>query len=86
MKARLLLFLPAGCIFALALCLFQVPSEVRADCEVPEKYRDTVSKGLEYLVKHQHKDGHWEGDEGKHPTAMTALVGIALLNLHVRKN
>ena len=79
MKSRLLFLVPAGCLAALALCLFQVPSQVRADYEVPEKYRDTVSKGLEYLVKHQHKDGHWEGDEGKHPTAMTALAGIALL-------
>ncbi len=47
--------------------------------DVPEKYRDTVYKGLEYLVKNQHKDGHWEGDAGKHPVAMTALVGMALL-------
>jgi hypothetical protein len=47
--------------------------------EIPQKYRDTVAKGLAYLVKQQHKDGHWEGDDGKHPVAMTGLVGIALL-------
>ena len=47
--------------------------------EVPEKYRDTVDKGLEYLAKHQHEDGHWEGDDGQHPVAMTGLVGLALL-------
>ena len=47
--------------------------------DVPGKYRDTVKKGLEYLVKNQHKDGHWEGDDGKHPVAMTGLVGLALL-------
>jgi hypothetical protein len=64
-------------IFLVALCVC-LPDSAWAD-EVPEKYRDTVSKGLEYLVKHQHKDGHWEGDEGKHPTAMTTLVGMALL-------
>ena len=47
--------------------------------EVPEKYRETVRKGLEYLAKNQHKDGHWEGDGGQHPVAMTGLVGLALL-------
>src|SRR5262245_34887089 len=47
--------------------------------DVSEKYRETIRKGLAYLAKHQHKDGHWEGDEGKHPVAMTGLVGLALL-------
>jgi len=45
----------------------------------PEEHRDTVHKGLAFLVKHQHQDGHWEGDEGKQPVAMTGLVGLALL-------
>jgi hypothetical protein len=56
----------------------RVPTPAQAD-EIPEKYRDTVSKGLEYLGKNQHKDGHWEGDDGKHPVAMTGLAGLALL-------
>jgi hypothetical protein len=38
-----------------------------------------VHKGLEYLVKQQHADGHWEGDGGQHPVAMTGLAGLALL-------
>ena len=46
---------------------------------VPEKYLGTLKKGLEYLTRNQHKDGHWEGDDGKHPMATTALVGVALL-------
>ena len=46
---------------------------------LPETYRHTVSKGLEYLVKHQFKDGHWEADDGQHPVATTALAGLALL-------
>jgi hypothetical protein len=50
-----------------------------ADDAVPEKIRDMVQKGLAYLAKSQHKDGHWEGDHGKHPVAMTGLVGLALL-------
>ncbi len=37
------------------------------------------AKGLDYLVKHQLPDGHWEGDGGKHPVAMTGLAGLPLL-------
>jgi hypothetical protein len=51
---------------------------VRAD-EIPVKYRETVRKGLEYLVKQQHKDGHWSVGGDHYPTTMTALAGMALL-------
>jgi Prenyltransferase and squalene oxidase repeat len=86
MKIKVVCFLLAGCLLVLPAWLVHVPSPTPQGVdppakasEVPEKYRDTVSKGLEYLVKHQHKDGHWEGDDGKHPVAMTGLVGLALL-------
>ncbi len=78
MKTRLLFLLLTGCLLALAAWLVHVPNAAQAD-GVPEKYRDTVNKGLEYLAKNQCKDGHWEGDDGKHPVAMTALAGMALL-------
>src|SRR5436190_21343798 len=78
MRTKIALLLLAGCVLCVASWLVHVPAPTHAD-EVPEKYRDTVHKALEYLVKHQHKDGHWEGDDGKHPVAMTGLVGIALL-------
>src|SRR5438105_11463511 len=51
----------------------------RAD-EIPAKYRDTVDKGLAYLVKQQHKDGHWSVQGDQYPVSMTALAGIALLS------
>jgi hypothetical protein len=62
---------------ALSPVMQAAESSPAQEVAVPEKYRDTIHKGLEYLAKHQFKDGHWEGDEGKHPTAMTALVGLA---------
>jgi squalene cyclase len=77
MKTRMSVFLLVGGFVALAAWLVHEPKSAQA-VEIPEKYRDTVRKGLEYLVKHQHKDGHWEGDDGKHPVAMTGLVGLAL--------
>jgi len=78
MKTKLLFVSLTGCLLALASWLVHEPNPAQAD-EIPEKYRETVSKGLEYLAKNQHKDGHWEGDGGKHPVAMTGLAGIALL-------
>src|SRR5262245_26365208 len=77
MRKKLLLFI-VGCVLCVASWFVHVPPPTQAD-EVPEKYRDTVHRGLEFLVKHQYEDGHWEGDEGKHPIAMTGLAGIALL-------
>src|SRR5438309_606196 len=78
MKTKLLILLLASCLVALVAWLVHVPNPSQADA-VPEKYRETVHEGLEYLVKNQFKDGHWEGDGGKHPVAMTGLVGLALL-------
>jgi hypothetical protein len=78
MKSKLLLILLAAAIVGLAAWVVRGPGPAQAD-EVPEKYRDTVRKGLEYLAKNQAKDGHWEGDDGKHPVAITGLVGLALL-------
>ncbi len=75
MRTNLLL---VACVVAVAAWLVQAPKPAQAD-EIPAKYRDTVRKGLEYLVKHQLPDGHWEGDGGKHPVAMTGLAGLALL-------
>ena len=78
MKARNLVLLAASGLIALAARFVQVLTRAQPG-EVPEKYRETVSKGLDYLVQQQFKDGHWEGDGGNHPVAMTGLVGLALL-------
>jgi hypothetical protein len=47
--------------------------------EIPQKYRETVTKGLNYLVKQQFKDGHWGANGDQYPVSMTALAGMALL-------
>ena len=51
---------------------------VRAD-EIPAEYRATVAKGLEWMAKNQHKDGHWEAFGGQYPMTMTGVGGMALL-------
>lgn len=47
--------------------------------ELPAEYRATITKGLDWLVKMQQRDGHWEGNGGQYQGAMTALSGMALL-------
>src|ERR1700733_8978327 len=78
MKMRTFSLLATACLLIAAAWLVHAPDEARADA-VPEKYRETVQKGLDYLARQQCKDGHWEGDGGAHPVAMTGLAGIALL-------
>jgi RNA polymerase sigma factor (sigma-70 family) len=50
----------------------------RAPAITPEQ-RKAADKGLAWLVRRQHRDGHWEGTEGTSPVTMTALSGTALL-------
>ncbi len=78
MRTKLLLLLLMACGIAVAAWLVHAPKSTDGD-DIPEEQRDTVHKGLEYLVKHQLPDGHWEGEGGQHPVAMTGLVGLALL-------
>jgi hypothetical protein len=93
-KAKALSLVVVGCLMALAAWLEYLRSPARpplaaggevAEVQesanityVPEKYRETVSKGLDFLAANQF-EGHWEGDEGQHPVAMTGLVGVAFL-------
>ena len=41
--------------------------------------RKVISEGLDYLAYNQHKLGHWTA-QGRYPTAMTALAGMAMLS------
>ena len=54
-----------------------IPS-ARAD-EIPAKYRDVVAKGLDWVAKGQHRDGHWDANGGQYPSTMTSLGGMVLL-------
>jgi hypothetical protein len=47
--------------------------------EVPQEYRETIRKGLEWMAKNQQKDGHWEAFGGQYPVTMTGLGGMCLL-------
>src|SRR5437764_1342087 len=78
MKINILTLLAAGFVLTSAAWFAQTPTEPGRGA-VSEKQSDAAQKGLDYLARNQHKDGHWEGDDGAHPVAMTALVGLALV-------
>ena len=44
-----------------------------------EKTERVVSKGLDWLARKQSRRGSWAANEGRYPTAMTALAGTAML-------
>ncbi|MCC7476240.1 MAG: terpene cyclase/mutase family protein [Pirellulales bacterium] len=69
-------FLPSVVILGGLYWLFE--PESRAAVEDP-RVRKVVSGGLDYLAYNQHKLGHWTAD-GRYPTAMTALAGMAFLS------
>jgi hypothetical protein len=62
---------------ALGLIAGLAPS-TRAD-EIPEKYKENIRKGLDWLAKNQQKDGHWAANGDHHPVAMTGLAALAML-------
>jgi hypothetical protein len=74
MMRRLLPFVISIAI-ALAWC---GPERSRGD-EIAPKYKEVISKGLQYLARVQHRDGHWDANGGTYPTTMTALAGLAML-------
>jgi len=43
------------------------------------KVQRAVSRGLEWLAGQQSLVGHWTARDGRYPTAMTALAGMAML-------
>src|SRR5262245_4631958 len=60
--------------FALAL-----PATMARGDEIPSEYRETIKKGLDWVVKSQQRDGRWDANGGQYPTTMTALGGMTLL-------
>ena len=95
MKTKILSLLAVGCLLGLSAWFVVSPGPIRAiDDDVPrggpkpssaqtqsspDKFEAVVHKGLDYLASRQFKDGHWEGDRGNHPVAMTGMAGLAML-------
>jgi len=55
-----------------------IPARASAE-ELPPRYKRMIDRGLTWLVRQQHRDGHWESNGGQFFSAMTALAGMQLL-------
>jgi hypothetical protein len=44
-----------------------------------KKHQEMTDRGLRWLAKQQHKDGHWEANGGQFSSAMTGIAGMTLL-------
>ena len=69
----------AGIALFVTLLVGGASRAVRAESvESKKKVEESVTKGLEYLVREQRRQGYWEVGTGNYRIAMTALSGIAL--------
>jgi hypothetical protein len=66
-------------VFLALLALFFTSVPLARAEDVPEKYRETIRKGLEWVAKTQARDGSWDGNNGQNPVTMTSLGGMVLL-------
>lgn len=64
---------------AACLLLACVASFARAEAPTTARIDAVVADGLRWLEAKQSRRGSWEANEGRYPTAMTALAGTALL-------
>ncbi len=66
-----------GCSLAVLAVGFTAVST--APAAAPSDADAVIQRGLNWLVSRQSRLGHWSGNDGQYPTAMTALSGVALL-------
>jgi squalene cyclase len=62
---------PVACVVAWLACL--------AAAAAPPQTADVVEAGLEWLAAKQNRRGNWSANEGRYPTAITALAATALV-------
>jgi hypothetical protein len=65
-------------VVAVVALIGWLPPAGRAVAAEP-RVEETVAKGLDWLAGRQSRRGNWAANEGRYPTAMTALAGTALL-------
>lgn len=66
-----------ACLVIVVACVAEVKT-ARGEPKDP-KVAKVIERGLEWVANSQSRIGSWSANEGRYPTAMTALAGIALL-------
>ncbi|MEM6798238.1 MAG: prenyltransferase/squalene oxidase repeat-containing protein [Planctomycetota bacterium] len=74
-RRRGVLVIAASAAFLSLFSFFGRSAVAASDAEVEQ----TIDKGLRWLAAQQHRLGHWTA-QGRYPTAITSLAGIALLS------
>jgi hypothetical protein len=69
----------AGSSICALIVVLSVAQSAHASSTGDPKVQRVVGRGLEWLANSQSRLGHWSGSEGRYPTAMTALAGMALV-------
>jgi len=64
-------------VLAAIVCV--MPAADAAAAQRSPELQRVIRRGLEWLANHQSRLGHWTANDGRYPTAMTGLAGIALL-------
>jgi squalene cyclase len=67
-----------GWILAVVACLTLLAPSANGGVKDPKVQR-AISRGLDWVANSQSKRGHWTANEGRYPTAMTAMAAMALL-------
>ncbi|MEX0676433.1 MAG: hypothetical protein WD063_05125, partial [Pirellulales bacterium] len=67
----------APLFLAALVAVLAVSSAARAGDD--PKVDRLISHGLDWIASTQSRLGHWSANDGRYPTAMTALAGTALL-------
>ena len=62
----------------LALLVHAAAAPVARGADRDPRIDKLVSGGLDWIASTQSRLGHWSANEGRYPTAMTALAGVAL--------
>ena len=69
-----------GLTVGICLLLNVAQAQEESDAAVSKRELSKAARnGLDWLAKTQAPDGHWDGQGGQYPTAMTALAGMTML-------
>ncbi len=72
--------LPVHLTLLALICLaVSLASPHRANAQENVDVDGVIARGLDWVASRQSRAGHWSANEGRYPTAMTALSGVALL-------
>lgn len=71
--------LRARWLFVLAMAVVPWPVGETLAAGSDADVKRVVARGLEWVANHQSKLGHWAANDGRYPTAMTGMAGMALM-------